>query len=78
MITLDEEAYNRGFREGKAEGLSEGLAEGMAEAAKQVPISTIVYLVKDRGMTIEEASTYVLIPDDLKSEIMDTARRLLE
>ena len=72
------EGLSEGLAKGKAEGLSEGLAKGKTEGAKQVLVSTLVHLVKDRGMTIEEASTYLQIPDDLSSEILDSARHILK
>ncbi len=66
MITLDDEAYNHGFREGKA------------EATKQILVSSLVLMVKEKGMTLEEASSNLTIPEDLRSEIMDSARHLLD
>lgn len=61
-------------------GRSEGRAEGIAEersAAMERSVETIVNLVRKSGMSFEEASSMVVIPEDDRAETEAEARRRL-
>ena len=57
MSSLREDTYNRGFREGKEEGRLEGSILSISDM--------ILFLMKDRGWSVEEAIRNTPVPKDL-------------
>ena len=61
LSSLREDTYNRGFREGKEEGKLEGKLEGSILSISDM----ILFLMKDRGWSVEEAIRNTPVPKDL-------------
>ena len=61
LSSLREDTYDRGFREGKEEGRLEGRLEGFVLSISDM----ILYLMRDRGWSAEEAIRNIPVPKDL-------------
>ena len=69
MASMDEDAYNHGFRDGKAEGITEGLAKAKLEGKIDGKIEDAVRLVKEEGWSVDKAMAFTKIPDNYRERI---------
>ncbi len=84
MSDLAQGFMDYGHDVGRAEGIAQGIAQGIAEgsakeraAAMDRSAETIVNLVRLSGMSFEEASSMVVIPEEDRAETEAEARRRL-
>ena len=76
MSDLAQGYINYGHDVGRSEGRAEGIAEERS-AAMERSVETIVNLVRKSGMSFEEASSMVVIPEEDRAETEAEARRRL-
>ena len=68
MDNITRDKYEQGLREGRAEGRAE---------AMDLMADSIVNLVRNTGLSFEQASSAVVIPDENRSEVEAAARERL-
>ena len=78
LTTLDEDAYNHGFREGEEAGHANGFNEGKIEGRIETRADSVVFYAKEMGVSLDEAISKYPIPDELRSGVEAKVRERTE
>ena len=75
MCNLSKGVREKGIAEGMAKGRAEGMAKGRAEGMADGILSAIKNLVKNMGVSVEQAMSVLEIPETERQKYMDLLER---
>lgn len=71
MCNLSEGVMRKGVAKGRAEGIAKGRAEGMAKGMAERTLSNLQSLMKNMGLSAEQAMTVLEVPEAERQQYAD-------
>ena len=76
MCNLSEGVMRKGVAKGRAEGIAKGRAEGMAKGMAERTLSNLQSLMKNMGLSAEQAMTVLEVPEAERQQYADLLKGL--